>query len=107
MQTVLNVLGVVTWIVFIVAIIALLFNVSCFFAEKLARRIQHDSKEAIRAEIANDILNTAWWFSESIEAQTAMIAYGNALVKTCRPCSSMIREEWRKECAKSRGSDCK
>ena len=107
MQTVLNVLGVITWIVLVIAIIALFFNVSCFFAEKLVSKIQGDAKEAIRAEIANDILNTSWWFSESIEANLALNTYGKALMNSSRCCSSTMRDEWRKECAKARGSDCK
>lgn len=107
MQNAISILGMISWIALIIGLMALLLSASCFFAEKLVSRIQCDTKEAVRSEIANDILNTAWWFSESVEAQEGMRAYGKALAKAQRCCSSTMREEWRKEIAKSKEAEQK
>ncbi len=107
MQTAVSILGVIAWIVLAACLLGVTFSLSCFFAEKLVNKIQQDSKDAIRAEIANDILHTAWWFSGSIEASEAMKAYGKNLMNGQRFCSSTVREEWRKEVAKSKETENK
>ena len=101
MQTAIAILGFISWILLAIGLLFVLFNVSCFFAEKLVSKIQRDSKDALKAEIANDMLNNAWWFSESVEAMAILSIYGKAMTTDYRPCASRMRADWRTEIAKN------
>lgn len=73
--------------------------------EKCAERLQGKCDVAERQRIANELLSSSWWFSESVDAQKALELIGKKLLSADHLCVSTIRDEWRRERAKLPAKD--
>lgn len=90
---------VVGWLAIVLALFACAaamgawcFDAMNFFRYRLTESAQ---REAVR-DVANSMLNAAWWFSEDDDAMKVLELYGQEMLRHgMSPATDSVREKWR------------
>ncbi len=97
MASFLTVIGGITWVAALIALILGGVSLVLHFAEVITARIEIRAYKDERERIARDLITDSRWFSESKETQSAIRIIGDRLLHDAATCVSSTRDAWRKE----------